>query len=738
MRNTMIAFIFLALLTPYTIHAQQTTEEKITSIPYIEKGAEIDGVLDDSSWQQAAKFSLDFEVEPGENIAAPVKTLAYMFYSKNHLYVGFKAFDPKPGEIRGNYWERDKQKGDDEVWFELDTFNDGLNAFIFQSNVLGVQSDFINSDGNYDSSWDAIFDTATSFTDYGYSVEFKIPFSSISFQPSDVEQTWGVLLGRSYPRDVNHQLQQFARNRNVECHVCQFEKIVGFKGVQPGNNIEITPTINAIQTSTYDEITDDYLTTTDDIDAGLSAKWGITNNSALGVTINPDFSQVEADALLLDINTPFALSYEEKRPFFTEGASFYATRQKTVYTRAIRDPEWGVKYQGKEGNTGYGVIMAKDAVTNILFPGSQRSQATQLAEKSTVTIARLTQDILTNSNISAMITNREAGDYHNRVYGVDASLQLSQSDRLFVQAIGSSTQYPDAIAAAFGQPMGEFSSGAIDLYYIHDTRNFDLVAHYFNIGEDFRADAGFMPQVGLRKAAIATSNTWYDKNDDWWDLFVIDTVARDYSDSEGNMLSRQVAISLVTLGDMQSNLRLQGQVGKRAYLGEEYNDNFLRFIGSFVPHGDLSMFAYLLVGDQIDFANARAGDRIFFDGGFTYKPSKHLSIGYTHTFERMEVAGERLYTANIGALTTLAHFNSRLLFRAIVQYVDYDYAVENYTFELDSKYETIASQLLLSYKINPRTLFFLGFSNNYSADSTYDLRQDDYTFFMKLSYAFRL
>src|SRR5262249_60531189 len=82
---------------------------------------------------------------------------------------------------------------------------------------------------------------------------------------------------------------------------------------------------------------------------GLTARWGVTPNLVLNGTVNPDFSQVEADVAQLSVNTRFALFYEEKRPFFLEGIDFFSTPIQTVYTRTVADPVGGLKVTAKSG-----------------------------------------------------------------------------------------------------------------------------------------------------------------------------------------------------------------------------------------------------------------------------------------------------------------------------------------------------------------------------------------------------
>ena len=109
-----------------------------------------------------------------------------------------------------------------------------------------------------------------------------------------------------------------------------------------------------------------------------------------------------------------------------------------------------------------------------------------------------------------------------------------------------------------------------------------------------------------------------------------------------------------------------------------------------------------------------------------------------HTYERMNVQDVRLYNANISQLTAVYQFNVRTFFRSIIQFVNYNYNPSNYTFDIDSEYKRFFTQLLFSYKINPRTVLFLGYSDNYQGDQDIKLTQSNRTFFVKLGYAWVL
>ena len=133
------------------------------------------------------------------------------------------------------------------------------------------------------------------------------------------------------------------RDRNRNCILCQFNKISGFQGICPGKNLEFDPTLTVQRNDARDWTfpAGDLEAGKVKVEPGLTARWGVTPNLILNATVNPDFSQVEADVAQLDVNTRFALYYPEKRPFFLEGADFFLTPFETVFTRTRGRPALG-------------------------------------------------------------------------------------------------------------------------------------------------------------------------------------------------------------------------------------------------------------------------------------------------------------------------------------------------------------------------------------------------------------
>ncbi|MCK5221490.1 MAG: carbohydrate binding family 9 domain-containing protein, partial [Candidatus Aminicenantes bacterium] len=344
----------------------------VYSIPSTNQKLKIDGILDEPAWKDAVKIDVSNEIYPGNNTKPPVRTEGYLISDRENIYVGIKAFDPDINKLRANYSDRDQVFNDDTVGVAFDTFNSGNRAFYFAANPFGIQIDMIFSNGGQyeDPAWDAIWDSEGKINGDGYVLEFKIPFNAILFSGAEGKKEWGILFVRSYPRSKRHMISNNKLDRDSSCWICQLHKGRGFSEATPGKNIEFDPTLTGIHSKTRDDFPDGPMEKDQSkIDPGLSGKWGIISNLNLSFAINPDFSQIEADAAQLDINTQYALYYNEKRPFFLEGKDFFNTPMRALYTRAVADPDFGLKLTGKLNKHAMGIFVTRDNSTNLIFPG---------------------------------------------------------------------------------------------------------------------------------------------------------------------------------------------------------------------------------------------------------------------------------------------------------------------------------------------------------------------------------
>ena len=499
-----VAFLLVAVLAslplaPAAGAQDQPKPARIESarfeVPRASAPIKIDGVLDEEAWAAAPRIPLPFEWQPGDNVPAPVETECLVTYDLHNLYVAFRCFDPDPKKIRAHLMDRDDTDTlilDDHVSFMVDPFNDERRGFQFRVNPMSVQADanFSELEGYEDFSWDAIWRAKARITDWGWAVEVAIPLAQLRFRKSGGPQTWGFEAERSWPRDARHRMISHVRSRNVNCILCQFNKLTGFEGIAPGENIEIDPTFTAGRTDRMDMAgyPDAPLDRgKPDYEPGVTAKWGVTPNIILNAAVNPDFSQVEADVAQLAINRRFALYYPEKRPFFLEGADFFLTPIPAVFTRTVTDPLWGAKMTGKTGRTALGFFAAQDEMTNLVIPSNQGSSSAFLDQDAYGGVFRLRQDVGKMSTLGVLYTGRVGTDYFNHVAGADGFLRLDQKNSIIFQFLHSETDYPLALAEGSGQSADRFGGNAVHLEYQYWSRSWLVDALYLDRSPGFRS-----------------------------------------------------------------------------------------------------------------------------------------------------------------------------------------------------------------------------------------------------------
>ncbi len=709
-------------------------------LPRTQGEFEIDGLLDESAWQDAIRIDVDKETSPGENLAAKVSTTAYLVEDGEYLYVAFAAEDPNPAAIRAYLRDRDSAWQDDFVGIVIDSYGDERRAFEFFANPLGVQMDLTNDDinQNEDSSWDAIWDSAGRIHETGYIVEMQIPLNQLRFSQTDGEKTWGIDLLRFYPREHRYRFSNNLQDRNLNCYLCQFQKIRGLEGVEPGRDLEIVPTLTASQSSTTSDPGIEPLTSGgSDADAGVSLRWGITQDTTINLAINPDFSQVEADAAQLDVNNQFALFFEEKRPFFLEGADYFNSPIQAVFTRSVADPSVGAKLSGKRGRHTYGVFTAEDKLTNLIFPGAFGSDSESLNLENTSVVGRYSLGFGRASSIGALVTGREGDDYHNYVGGLDMRWKVSDQHNLRIQHLRSSTEYPASVATEFEQPLGSFDGDATHVTYDYDSRNWFGYVRYRDFGAGFRADSGFIPQVNINQQVVGLGHVWHGDEDDWYSRLRLNGDWDITHDDDGRLLEREVEFEIGVSGPMQSYFEIGGFTRDRLFDDILFKENKLRLYGQLQPRGGVNVGVSARIGDQVDFANSRLGDEWRVSPFFHWNVNRHLLLRYEANFVSLDTKdGAKIFDAAVHDVRLTWQFSIRSFLRLTTQFQDVERNPDVHTDTVDARSRDVGRQLLYSYKLNPQTVFFLGYSDALIDDDQLDsLTTTDRTWFMKLGYA---
>ncbi len=311
-------YLLIAALLLQAVLTGVKAQKRVYSTRRLEGVApRIDGLINEPVWDQVA-WATDFvQREPFENSPPSQQTEFKILYDDNNLYVAVRALDNAPDSIVRRMSRRDGFEGD---WVEIniDSYHDLRTAFSFSVNAAGVKGDeYVTNDSHWDASWNPVWYVKTSMDKEGWVAEMQIPLSQLRFGRQD-EYVWGLQVNRRLFRKEEASSWQFI-SPNAPGWVHLFGELHGIEGIQPKKQREITPYALVGLESYQRDPENPYAPGKELLTAvGFDAKWGITNDFTLDLSINPDFGQVEADPSEVNL-TVFETKFEEKRPFFIEG-----------------------------------------------------------------------------------------------------------------------------------------------------------------------------------------------------------------------------------------------------------------------------------------------------------------------------------------------------------------------------------------------------------------------------------
>jgi hypothetical protein len=692
---------------------------------------------------------------PVDGAAASQRTEIYLGYDDRDLHVVFVAFDDEARKIRANLTRRESFFGDDLIEIMIDTFNDRRRAYAFVANPLGIQWDAIWREGQeFDDSFDTLWHSEGAITAGGYVVRMAIPFRSLRF-PAAAAQEWGVIFVRDIPRN-NESAFWPAVSSRIEGRLNQAGLLRGLERVSPGKNRQYIPYASGSSSKVLiDEegVEPDYARD-DDIDAGLDAKFIFRDALVLDLTANPDFSEVESDLPQVTVNQRFEVFFPERRPFFLENADFFRTPINLLFTRRIVEPRIGTRLTGKSGPFSIGALVIDDRSPQELAD----DPALVAGERAWFGIARASLDLMDQSNLGLMVTDRELNDGFNRVAGVDGRFKLSTNWIAEGSAVASRTREQDGT---------ELSGPAFDLQLNRSGRNFDMHNHYLDVGKGFRTDVGFVPRTDIRDLhTLSEYRFWPERRLVNWgpDLFL-----GYIEDQAGTRLDQRIAPAV--------EFELQRQTG----FGLFYEDRLERLRPEdFVPDDGCATlpaavdfspseagvwFSTQFIdpfntelriarGTVVNFVPACAAlpeeeDVLRADVRVTLKPTGRLRNDNTYLLTRMtdREAGGRVFTNEIIRSQWYYQFTRRLTLRLILQYDDT--TADEARTSLETM-QNLNADLLLTYLVNPWTALYVGANGNYQdlaliedpGGNTLVRTDDGYLndarlFFVKFSYLIR-
>jgi hypothetical protein len=704
----------------------------------------IDGDLTDAGWQGVTPVRTWFETRVSDNEESSIANEGYLAYDDRYLYAGFRFTDPEPGRIRAPFADRDQlSSATDYGGLLIDSRNDGKSAVLFLANPNGLLYDAVTNDASgEDSSPDFFWESAGRITEEGWTLEMRIPFSSLRYS-GESQPTWGIMMYRNYPRDRHYQFFSARLPRDVGCFVCNSSKMTGLANLPRGSHLVVAPFATAQRTDAApDELGEPLVNGEEKTDAGLDVKWSPLANLAIDGTINPDFSQVEADAAQIGANERFALFYPEKRSFFLEGIDLFRTPLQAVYTRSITAPRAGLRSTGRVGNTTFTALLTRDQGDGIvILPGPEGSGTASQEFQSDVGVFRARHD-LGSSFVSMLATGRSIEDGgHNAVFGPDFEWRPGQSDAITGQALFSSSRTPERPELADEWDGRNLEDRAMILAWQHTTRKLDWYFQGQDLGPDFRADQGFIPQVGFREAygqfgyTLRPENSFFSRVR----LFTIDYYDVDY---DRNELNSRVSAGAGMDGRWNTFFRFELNQD-RIKVGDALFARFRPYVFIQARPGrvlnDLTLEAH--VGEEIDFANARKGTGATLNGTITVRPDPHVELQGRTSLRWVDVSDPtlgngRVFTAQVERLRATWAFNARSFLRLVGQYQQTTRDTSLYSFETARKDAAFSGSALFAYKLNWQTVFYLGYGDERTYATTTDqLEKSGRGAFAKVSYA---
>jgi uncharacterized protein DUF5916/cellulose/xylan binding protein with CBM9 domain len=494
----------LALFIPAPVSAQDSAlPNRPRSIPVqiarITSDIVLDGVVDEAAWDAITPLPMTMyaPVAGGE---LTERTEVRVGHDDEFLYVSGRLYDSDPDGPRTNTLYRDNYSGDDLLALVVDSYNDYETAVWFITNPAGVRNDrSISNDAQFtggipmNSDWNAHWDVATTQTDEGWFVEYRIPFSTLGFQVVDGQVTMGLTTYRYIARKNERHIYPAIEPiwGRIGFAKPSLSQRIQLRDVLQSKPVYVTPfwlgglTQRPVLSSPPDVPSTRWRTDDDPLrEMGLDLRFSPSSNLAVDLTVNTDFAQVEADNQQVNL-TRFALFFPEKRQFFQERSStfqfstggftdrLFHSRQIGLANGQIVRIYGGVRAVGQIGRTDFGFLSMQTAASE-----------TRAAEN--MGVLRLNQQVLNPySSVGAMMTTRlGSGGKDNITYGVDTFLRLVGDDYAIVKW-----------AQSFDEVIEEGSALDAGLFLARWERRKDegfvYSGEFRRVGKDYRPGLGF-------------------------------------------------------------------------------------------------------------------------------------------------------------------------------------------------------------------------------------------------------
>lgn len=468
----------------------------------------VDGNLDEVDWALADSTTTDFiQILPNPGYPASEQTVVRILYDDRNLYIGATLYEAEPEKLIVPGLEQDFTTHDADILaIAIDTYHDKSNGFLWAVNPAGAIYDAQAFDDtrNLNVAWEGVVYARTSVGTDRWIVEMAIPFTTLRYDPSKKEQTWGLAFARRL-RHLNEESNWAPTERQYKIYNFSLAgTLTGLENLKPVRNLTVKPYLLGARSSGALDASEGSTA-----NAGFDAKWGLTPRLTLDLTALTDFSQVDVDEEQVNL-TRFSLFFPEKRDFFLENDGMFAFQDVTMrshrmgsssrsfklfHSRRIglsnnRTPipiTAGARLTGKIGKSFEVGFLNMQTRSDGTVAGGNFSPAENDA------VARVRAMIGTKADIGAMFVNRQvtAGslDGFNRSVGLDGNVLLF-GNNLVLSAYAAHTDER--------HPTGDRRDALMAQASWRDPL-WDVSVLTKQIGDDFNPGLGFVDRVGVRR-----------------------------------------------------------------------------------------------------------------------------------------------------------------------------------------------------------------------------------------------
>lgn len=760
------AFVLILALAPHA----SANERPSLAVTAAAGPVRVDGVLDETAWAQASEVTAFQLMSPREGQTPSESTSVRVLRTADAIVFAIRCGAQR--RPHAGLAPRDQALDGDHIALHLDTDGDGRRAYVFGLNPYGVQLDGILTD-QPDFKWDGVWEGAAVRGEHEWTAEIAVPFRMLRISAHD--RPWRLWVRRectSWNEVATWPLYRVAEPGVI---MLQAADLTGLEGVHGGREFTVEPYLFAAgigERALRPGGGTDAWSRTSTTDVGLDVQAALTPSLVANLTLNPDFSQIEADALQISVNQRFPLNYPEKRPFFLEGADQFHTPLDLVETRRIADPEWGLKVTGRTGAWNTGALLVHDhGGASLAGSGYSTGDDSRVTRAGWFGVLRAQRPLPRGANVGVILGGHTeqpddaasapavlspdvplvGGRTWNGFAGVDGHSHFGEhwlmDAQVVVTGAASDSLSPGVLPAAnategdvrvrpattatsaFGSgPRGErFGDwmGLLRLRYRDGVRTLSMGTRH--VGPYYRDELAHQNFIGVTYRRLSGS----------WDFFPRGGALQRFGPT-AEMLVVHDHTGRLEFGQLYTNVEFEFRRNAFALVSFQHTDEHwltraypqerVSVFGKYAEWRDVSLEGSVEVGDAILFADA-ASSRLVWSEVATFdasvRPDPRLTVAANVVRLRLadRPGDPDLLGVWLVGIKANAQFTRRLSLRVYPQYA--------------SGSRHLDVNALLGYVVHPGTVFYAGVNTGWDPDLRQSVRRaTSRQFFAKASWRF--